>query len=234
MKNKEFHWTGPGGEAATAAGEAGRCPAIRTLKNLPGETVGDIIAEKRARADEIEGATGRDANQFQRELVADLRAEADRLEAAWKQDEHDTINFAIVAGIAAREREKAESEAARLGRAVPGHQDSDVAKLREALELFAHMNDDGYYTKSRIVLGIVARAHAALAAPPRNYDVGTEEEQFERWQAFCDEHDMDCTGCPYKSPHTTAYCFAKWAQMPYEEDSRKDARAQNGGGRWKR
>lgn len=58
---------------------------------------------------------------------------------------------------------------------------------------------------------------AALAAPPRNCDVGTAEEQFERWYAFCDRYDKDCTGCPCKSPYTTAYCFARWAQMPYEK-----------------
>lgn len=50
------------------------------------ETIADIVAEKRARADEIEGAAGHDANQFQRELIADLRAEADRIEAAAKRE----------------------------------------------------------------------------------------------------------------------------------------------------
>ena len=50
------------------------------------ETVADIVAEKRHRANEIEAAAGRDANQFQRELIADLRKEADRLEEAAKRE----------------------------------------------------------------------------------------------------------------------------------------------------
>lgn len=37
------------------------------------ERLADIVTEKRARANEIESAAGRDANQFQRELIADLR-----------------------------------------------------------------------------------------------------------------------------------------------------------------
>ena len=63
----------------------------------------------------------------------------------------------------------------------------------------------------------------ALAAPPRNCDVGTAEEQFERWQAFCGRHDANCTGCPCDDGHTCtlAYCFAKWAQMPCEEGGAK-------------
>ena len=41
-------------------------------------------------------------------------------------------------------------------------------KLREALELFAHMNDDGHYDEALVVLEIVAKARAALSTPPRN------------------------------------------------------------------
>lgn len=44
------------------------------------------------------------------------------------------------------------------------------AKTREALELFAHMNDDGYWNGSAQICNVVAKAQAALAAPPRNCD----------------------------------------------------------------
>jgi hypothetical protein len=60
-------------------------------------------------------------------------------------------------------------------------------------------------------------AIAALAEPPCNGEVGTVDERFETWQEFCGRYDKDCTGCPCKSPNTFAYCFAKWAQMPYKE-----------------
>ena len=59
---------------------------------------------------------------------------------------------------------------------------------------------------------------AALSALPRNCDVGTEEKQYERFRAFCDKYDKDCTGCPCDGlTCSLAYCFAKWAQMPYVE-----------------
>ena len=48
---------------------------------------------------------------------------------------------------------------------------SNTAAMREALELFAHMNDDGFYDKSPVVRSIVNKARAALAAPPRNCDL---------------------------------------------------------------
>ena len=60
----------------------------------------------------------------------------------------------------------------------------------------------------------------ALIAPPRNCDVGTADEQSERFDKFCDEQCMkSCKSCPvYKEMTTDIECFAKWAQMPYEEE----------------
>ena len=76
------------------------------------ETIADIVAEKRNRADEIERDVAEKmkcgemiSDQYAREVVADLRKEANRLEAAVKRE------------------------------------CGNVAALREALELFAHMND---------------------------------------------------------------------------------------------
>jgi len=65
------------------------------------------------------------------------------------------------------------------------------------------------------------KCRKALAAPRLNCEVGTVDERFERWQEFCGRYDKDCTGCPCKSPNTFAYCFAKWAQMPYESEVKK-------------
>ena len=60
------------------------------------ETLADIVAEKRAQANKIEGKAGRDANQFQRELIHDLRAEADRIEAIAKRA-YNNIDSAVCA-----------------------------------------------------------------------------------------------------------------------------------------
>lgn len=61
-------------------------------------------------------------------------------------------------------------------------------------------------------------AKKALAVPRRNCDVGTAEEQYERYLAFCDKYGTYCGGCPC-GVHTSRFacCFAKWAQMPYQE-----------------
>jgi hypothetical protein len=73
------------------------------------------------------------------------------------------------------------------------------------------------------VIDMEFELNAALAAPPRNCDVGTAREQIKRWQAFCNRHDDDCTGCPCDAADTwdNTSCFAKWAQMPYEEGGAK-------------
>lgn len=55
---------------------------------------------------------------------------------------------------------------------------------------------------------------AILAAPARNCDVGTVEEQSERYHALCDS--FKCPSCPWKFGKTTD-CALNWAQMPYEE-----------------
>ena len=61
----------------------------------------------------------------------------------------------------------------------------------------------------------------ALIAPPRNCDMGTAEEQSERFRNFCKIESAasggHCTGC-------RAICYGRdkcefsWAQMPYEEE----------------
>lgn len=68
---------------------------------------------------------------------------------------------------------------------------------------------------------------AAIAEPIRNCDVGTPEEQSDRFADFCDSHS-GCSQCPVKSLWSFANghkpsCGVLWAQMPYT--------AQEGGAR---
>ena len=62
------------------------------------------------------------------------------------------------------------------------------------------------------------KARKALSEPARNCDVGTADEQSERFDKFCDEQCMkSCKACPVYKAMTTDYeCFSRWAQMPYE------------------
>lgn len=72
----------------------------------------------------------------------------------------------------------------------------------------------------------------ALVLPRRNCEVGTEEEQSKRFEAFCSLHHLpkgkgcySCPAIPTRSPlafHRNA-CKINWAQMPYEQE---------GGAKW--
>lgn len=63
------------------------------------------------------------------------------------------------------------------------------------------------------------RISAALTAPPRNCDVGTEPEQIERFIEFCDSYfngNDSCGNCPlWVSGTFGRNCQIKWSQMPY-------------------
>ena len=60
------------------------------------------------------------------------------------------------------------------------------------------------------------------AAPPRNCDVGTANEQEVRFKRFCESHwdlnkpDSTCAGCPLDERRVGTACEFAWAQMPYE------------------
>ena len=85
--------------------------------------------------------------------------------------------------------------------------------IREEAELDGEMSN-----AHAIQLGFIQNMLAKF--PRRNCDVGTPEEQFERWIAFCGRYDDDCTGCPYDVETDVSFtnCFANWAQMPYAQE----------------
>lgn len=64
------------------------------------------------------------------------------------------------------------------------------------------------------------KGKAALAAPARNCDVGTAEEQAERHERFCAAHykaaavDAQCFGCPASDKKETD-CEFVWGQLPF-------------------
>ena len=65
-------------------------------------------------------------------------------------------------------------------------------------------------------------AESALAAPPRNCDVGTDEEQSRRYEELCDRHTCgsrcSASGCPMYEHDCSPFA---WGQMPYEEGGTK-------------
>lgn len=75
-------------------------------------------------------------------------------------------------------------------------------------------SDEPNYRK--LVDGIVEITNAALSKPPRNCDVGTAEEQYRRFDAFCDAHHFQSENCCSDCPcHGVGICEFKWGQLPY-------------------
>ena len=95
---------------------------------------------------------------------------------------------------------------------------SNAKEIREALEkalvfvqaaTFDVIHNGVVYEHTKVI----ADVQTALAAPPRNCDVGTVEEQAKRFWRFCNE--KDCDECPLPSIKGGS-CEFFWGQMPYE------------------
>ena len=100
----------------------------------------------------------------------------------------------------------------------------NAAKIREALEDAEKVLDDS----SRSMYGVpphmkdlLARIRAALSEPLRNCDVGSAEEQCDRFLRFC--QSRGCVNCEIGDGNWAKFpsCELVWAQMPYEEGSAK-------------
>lgn len=62
----------------------------------------------------------------------------------------------------------------------------------------------------------------ALSAPPRNCDIGTADEQAQRFHEFCKRNQSPIQGmcsssCPCKHQPDMCHCYAAWSQMPYKK-----------------
>jgi hypothetical protein len=59
-------------------------------------------------------------------------------------------------------------------------------------------------------------ADNALAEPLKNCEVGTVEEQKQRFDAFCSRGN--CDNCPFEEEGVWSNCAIRWSQMPYESE----------------
>ncbi|MBQ2437143.1 MAG: hypothetical protein II265_03535 [Clostridia bacterium] len=95
-------------------------------------------------------------------------------------------------------------------------------KLREACANIAEYARSAMcHTTDAYVLGYLNQiegwAKAALAAPPRNCDIGTTTEQSDRMRHFCLYDQGGCGGCSRRNKGMTfRECVIDWGQMPYE------------------
>ena len=96
--------------------------------------------------------------------------------------------------------------------------DDNIHNLRDALEwLYSSIRDeaelDGEMSNDHAIqLGFITNMLEKF--PLRNCDVGTAEEQSERYDKFCDIHDCR-SDCPLFKADS---CELAWAQMPYEAE----------------
>ena len=93
-------------------------------------------------------------------------------------------------------------------------------KMREALVQvlrLANVTADGenWDWNNAIAESVVKVVKAALSAPPRNCDVGTAEEQAERFSFFCTRYH-GCAKCNLNKGLKD--CKFSWAQTPYAEE----------------
>lgn len=211
------------------------------------ETVADIVAEKRTRANEIERDVAAKmksgemvSDQYAREVVADLRKEADRLEAAWKRDEERAVEHATRHAEAVARDNCRDCVHNPSGKNYEGGNAAAVREalltLRDAARNFCHQilnskyNDmmDTYKCRERgfpallDLRAAIPKANFALSAPPRNCDVGTAKEQTRRmFEQYCSKQ-ISCYELP-SGEHcplrcTGVDCQLAWSQMPYKAE----------------
>ena len=182
------------------------------------ETVADIVREMRIGDLCAEDTVARSMyiNNF-------LASYADRIEAAWKREREAGAAAAQICGEIGEMvgREAATEKSSAVGNA-------DIVREVAQEMLNTSMQD----ITAEVVYGWASRLADAckqsvtdcnqLAETLRNCDVGTAEEQAQRFKKFCYIYPLNCRGCPLKnigSIHNDCAIF--WAQMPYEQGGAK-------------
>ena len=161
------------------------------------ETVADVVAEMRRYG----------SRHWMHDEGQSAREFADRIEAAWKLESKAiaTENAVLPAVCISR-------SAAPVGNAAAMY-----TLLKDAKKYLAK-----YCYGDLDALVLVRRIDAALFAPPRNCDVGTAEEQAERFIKLCRSHTAPYRGCDGSCPLLMSKkCSLAWAQMPYKEGGAK-------------
>ena len=78
---------------------------------------------------------------------------------------------------------------------------------------------DANFAVTKAVIDARNAIEASLAELPRNCDVGTAWEQFQRFNMFCSP--IKCRECKLYTEEDFHDCIFRWAQMPYEKGGAK-------------
>ena len=140
-------------------------------------------------------------------MAGDLLRFADRIEAAHKREREAGADAAQICG----EIGEMVGRDAACRQPVTDCHGLNTAAMLEALVMVKRLFDGRLMWQTDIRKAHEA-VNAALAAPPRNCDVGTAEEQYKRHKRWCDRNNFkDCWG------RRCCECVVAWSQMPYKE-----------------
>ena len=186
----------------------------------------DSYAEKTAKRLEDNEATGtrdaldiRDAIQCLLDDDKYLLDLADRIEAAAARERAITD---VMLAVKDKPLPHPDPDNAPPLFAAPGN----AAAMREALERIVgwcegcHADACEKVCRPELTSESIHAALAAIAAPARNCDVGTAEEQAHRFHAFCSDNTSEIEGmcystCPCIDCVDKCHCLCVWSQMPF-------------------
>lgn len=157
------------------------------------ESMNDIIAEMKSLGDKWTADPGWTTMECTGLIIWQL---ARRLEAAWEREGGSVTDCNRSVG--------------------------NAAAIRSALVRIVNWFDEGGWDEGaeEEMDSMLEAANTALAKPPRNCDVGTAEEQFKCYLAFCHSESRGCKHCPANRTRVrgTSNCDLAWAQMPYAKE----------------
>jgi hypothetical protein len=172
------------------------------------ETISDIVAEMRAKT-----AKSKDEAWYDKKKWEEL---CNRIKVAHKRELEDAIAYTIVAA--------AKSASEVYEPHIKSDRSGNVAKMFEALEAVVKVGYPHNFQREAPHIRVycyeittaIEKCFAALAEPLRNCDVGTAEEQEERYLKLKREYVDRMARCP-----AGGYSFFPdslyWAQLPYED-----------------
>ena len=187
------------------------------MSNERQETVADIVAEMR-----IGDLCAADTSAIQMYINDFLASYADRIEAAWMREREAGAEAAQICGeigeMIGREATTEKSSAVGNADAVRG-----IAQemLNTSMQEITAERINGWASRLAEACEQTVTNCNQLGNTLRNCDVGTAEEQSERYEKFCYAHrsrEKGCGDCPLCD---IVCCGFAWLQMPYEEGCAK-------------
>ena len=168
------------------------------------ETIADIVSEMRN-----EGHTG-DASCLGW-VGAKMQRYADRIEAAANHRFREVTKMIPHEEVAYAKTETAtptSEKSSAVGNAAEMREALMEASIALSSATHHHLTEDD----AKECLAVI---ESALSKPPRNCDIGTEEEQVSRYNKFCMR--SACNKCPFYVASDLLACGVRWSQIPYME-----------------